>query len=143
MSDEPWLQFVDTNVLVYAHDATAGEKHERSKLLISELWVSRLGHLSVQVLQELYVTLTKKVPSPLDPESATKILQNLSHWRVHVPNPEDVLGAIHLQQRHQLSFWDAMILWSANQLDCEVVWSEDFNHGQVYDRVMVKNPFIA
>ena len=59
---------------------------------------------------------------------------------MHVPNPEDVLGAIHLQQHHRLSFWDAMILWSANQLDCDVVWSEDFNHGQVYDRVMVKNP---
>ncbi len=62
---------------------------------------------------------------------------------MHVPNPEDVLGAIHLQQRHLLSFWDAMILWSANQLDCEVVWSEGFNHGQVYDRVTVNNPFIA
>ena len=86
------------------------------------------------------MTLTQVVPSPLNPEAAAKILQNLSHWRVHVPNPEDVLGAIHLQQRHRLSFWDAMILWSANQLECDVVWSEDFNHGQVYDRVMVKNP---
>ena len=143
MSAESPLQFIDTNVLVYAHDATAEEKHGRSDLLVSELWVSRQGHLSVQVLQELYVTLTQVVPSPLDLEAASKILRNLSHWRVHVPNPEDVLGAIHLQQRHRLSFWDAMILWSANQLDCEVVWSEDFDHGQVYDRVMVKNPFIA
>ena len=110
MSAESPLQFIDTNVLVYAHDATAGEKHERSDLLVSELWVSRQGHLSVQVLQELYVTLTQVVPSPLDPEAGSMILKNLSHWRVHVPNPEDVLGAIHLQQRHRLSFWDAMIL---------------------------------
>lgn len=110
MSAESPLQFIDTNVLVYAHDARAGEKHERSDLLINELWVSRQGHLSVQVLQELYVTLTQVVPSPLDLEAASKILKNLSHWRVHVPNPEDVLGAIHLQQRHRLSFWDAMIL---------------------------------
>ncbi len=110
MSAESPLQFIDTNVLVYAHDATAGKKHERSDLLVSELWVSRQGHLSIQVLQELYVILTQVVPSPLDLEAASKILKNLSHWRVHVPNPEDVLGAIHLQQRHRLTFWDAMIL---------------------------------
>ena len=77
MSIESPLQFIDTNVLVYAHDATAREKHERSDLLVSELWVSRQGHLSVQVLQELYVTLTQVVPSPLNPGGRVEDPQEL------------------------------------------------------------------
>ena len=87
MSAESPLQFIETNVLVYAHDATAGEKHERSDLLVSERWVSRQGHLSVQVLQELYVTLTQVVPSPLDLEAASKILKNLSPGGCMSPIP--------------------------------------------------------
>jgi predicted nucleic acid-binding protein len=141
MSVEAGLQFVDTNVLVYAHDASAGRKHARAKALLAELWASGNGGLSVQVLQEFYVTITRKVPQPLEGETAARLIADLGHWLVHVPNVNDVLDAIQLHQRHTLSFWDAMILTSATQLGCRLIWSEDLNPGQVYAGVQVANPF--
>ncbi|SMB98301.1 Predicted nucleic acid-binding protein, contains PIN domain [Thermanaeromonas toyohensis ToBE] len=134
-------QFVDTNVLVYAHDTSAGEKHARAKALVTELWQSGNGCLSVQVLQEFYVTVTQKVRKPLSPETASRIIEYLSNWRVHTPDADDVLEAIRIHQRYAISFWDAMIIRSAEALDCRVVWSEDLNPGQYYGEVKVVNPF--
>ena len=141
MNDELARQFVDTNVLVYAHDTSAGAKHQRAKALIQDLWERQAGCLSVQVLQELYVTLTGKVAQPPPEETALQIIRDLSFWRIHAPNAEDVLGAIALRRRYAISFWDAMILWSAAQLGCSVIWSEDLNPGQSYADVQVVNPF--
>lgn len=135
------LQFVDTNVLIYAHDQSAGIKHERAKARLLELWENRNGCISVQVLQEFYVNVTRKVAKPLSSEAAAQIITDLSAWRVHSPEVEDVLTAIHLQRQHKLSFWDAMILTSAMALQCEIVWSEDLNPGQRYESVTVTNPF--
>lgn len=141
MSAEISYQFVDTNVLVYAHDISAGEKHIQAKVLVQELWESGGGCISVQVLQEFYVTVTRKVAAPMPLEDAERIVRNLSFWRVHSPQAGDVLGAIGLQQRYLLSFWDAMILWSAAQLGCRTLWSEDLNPGQVYESTQILNPF--
>lgn len=135
------LQFIDTNVLVYAHDSSAGEKHKRAKALIEDLWNAGTGCLSVQVLQEFYVTVTQKVPKPLAPETAARIIEYLSHWRVHAPAASDVLEAIELQRRYRISFWDAMIICSADALGCKVIWSEDLNSGQRYGKTMALNPF--
>lgn len=141
MSDEHPLQFVDTNVLVCAHDAAAGPKGDAARLLLEELWATRVGCLSVQVLQELYVTLTQKIAQPLDREHGREIISLLGLWRVHAPDANDVLDAIDMQRRHGLSFWDAMILLSAWKLGCDTVWSEDLQTGRVYDGVQVKSPF--
>jgi predicted nucleic acid-binding protein len=141
MSDNSAYQFVDTNILVYAHDKSAKGKHQQAKNLIQQLWNSGTGCLSVQVLQEFYVTVTQKVAQPLDTTSAARIVEDLSYWKVYAPNAQDVLGAIDLQQRYQLSFWDAMIVWSAAQLDCVTIWSEDLHPGQVYEGVQLLNPF--
>jgi predicted nucleic acid-binding protein len=97
--------------------------------------------LSIQVLQEFYVTVTHKVRQPLDVEMAIKIIEDLAFWRIYAPDARDIVGAIKLQQHHKLSFWDAMIIWSATQLDCKIIWSEDLNSGQVYEGVQVLNPF--
>lgn len=134
-------QFIDTNVLVYAHDISAGEKHARAKALLEELWQSRCGCLSVQVLQEFYVTVTQRVSRPLTPEGASQIIEYLSNWRVHAPDPRDVLDAIRIQRNCAISFWDAMIVHSAQVLDCGVLWSEDLNPGHYYGQVKVMNPF--
>ena len=134
-------QFVDTNVLVYAHDTSAGEKHARAKALVTELWQSGNGCLSVQVLQEFYVTVTQKVRKPLSREMAARIIEYLSHWQVHTPDAGDVLEAIRIHRRYSLSFWDAMIIRSAQALGSNVIWSEDLNAGQDYGGVMVVNPF--
>lgn len=141
MSEPNGLQFVDTNVLIYAHDLSAGRKHSRARELIRDLWQSGAGCLSIQVLQEFYVNVTQKVAKPLAPEAAAQIVADLAAWHIHRPNVEDVLDAIRLQQRYHISFWDAMIIASAIQLDCETLWSEDLNPGQVYDQVTVLNPF--
>ena len=141
MSEGDPLQFVDTNVLIYAHDQSAGPKHERAKQLLRELWENRKGCLSVQVLQEFYINVTQKVPEPLAPEAAAQIIADLSTWQVHQPGAEDVLDAIILQGRHQLAFWDAMIIASAMAMGCEILWSEDLNPGQSYGTVAARNPF--
>jgi len=93
------------------------------------------------VLQEFYVNVTRKVAHPLSSESAARIIADLSVRQIHRPDTNDVLEAISLQGRLQLSFWDAMILTSARRLGCEIAWSEDLSHGQVYEGVEVRNPF--
>lgn len=135
-------RFVDTNILVYAHDTSAGVKQERARALLEELWDTRDGCLSVQILQEFFVNVTRKIPKPLDAAAAKEIIADLSRWRVHVPAPDDVLGAIGLHQRTGISFWDAMMIRSAVEIGCEVVYSEDLNHGQLYDSTRVENPFL-
>lgn len=133
--------FVDTNVVVYAHDLTAGDKRSRAREIMADLWETDDGCLSIQVLQETFVTLTGKVPQPLDIETAASVVADLGRWTVHSPDPEDVLAAIEIQQRSQLCFWDSMIVRSAGRLGCEVLYSEDLNPGQRYAGVTVHNPF--
>ena len=141
MSEPRGLQFVDTNILIYAHDGSAGEKHIKARNLIRDLWQSGEGCLSIQVLQEFYVNVTQKVARPLTPDEAASIVSELSVWLVHRPGVEDVLNAIRVQERYQISFWDAMIVASALQLGCGRLWSEDLNAGQIYNTVTVMNPF--
>lgn len=134
-------RFVDTNILVYAHDASAGDKHMVARELIANLWDSRTGCLSIQVLQEFFVTVTRKVARPLSAEVATQIITDLSHWSVHVPDTASILQGMEIHQRYNISFWDAMIIQSAAEMGCTVVLSEDLNTGQVYEGVQVVNPF--
>jgi len=134
-------QFVDTNILVYAHDTTAGSKHTQAKELIQTLWESKRGCLSIQVLQEFYVTITRKVAKPLAPDQASFVIGSLGTWYVHRPSVYDIQNAIILQERYQISLWDAMIIHSAVSLDCGLVWSEDLNAGQIYETVRVLDPF--
>ncbi len=141
MSFAQGYQFVDTNFLVYAHDISAGAKRDHAAQLVEALWESRLGCLSIQVLQEFYVTITRKVVRPLGSGAAAQIVADLAVWRVHVAEVRDVLDAIEIQRRYGVAFWDAMILQSALRLGCETVWSEDLNANQVYDGVRVVNPF--
>jgi predicted nucleic acid-binding protein len=134
-------RFVDTNLFVYARDASAGRKGEVARELIAGLWESREGCTSVQVLQELFVNLTRKVPKPLSAREAAAVVEDLSAWTVHSPGPRDVLSAIELHERAGVSFWDAMILTSARSLGCRLLYSGDLNVGQSYDGVLVINPF--
>lgn len=143
MKDNSGFQFVDTNILVYAHDRHHAEKQQQAQGLLKELWQTGLGCVSLHVLQEFYVIVTRKIREPLSPDSAAQIIKSLKMWQVHQPNVEDVLGAIALQKRYGTSFWDALILRSASQLECATIWSEDLNPGQVYESVRVQNPFAS
>ena len=141
MNDEPMRQFVDSNILVYAYDISQAEKHAQSKSLLLSLWESGLGCASIQVLQEFYVSVTRKSRFPLSQEQATQVIQDFSDWSIHRPGIKDVVAAIELHQRYQISFWDAMILQSARQSGCGILWSEDLSEGEIYAGVRVINPF--
>ena len=134
---------MDSNVLIYAYDVTAGAKHERAKALVARLWETRDGCLSVQVLQEFYVTVTRKVARSLAADVAAEVVADLAAWRVHAPMVEDVNQAIAIQRRYAISFWDALIIRSAAQLGCATLWSDGLNAGQVYEGVRVINPFAS
>lgn len=135
------LEFIDTNVLLYAYDEGAGERHDRAIELIETLGRARRAAISIQVLQEFFVNVTKKSAVPLSPGVARDRLRTLSRWPVHAPLASDVLAATEIAESNRLSFWDAMIVRSAGRMECAVLWSEDLNAGQIVAGVQIRNPF--
>lgn len=133
--------FVDTNILVYAFDRSAGPKHTIAAQLVRDCWLNETGRLSIQVLQKFIVTVTRKIAHTLDPHTTGQIVADLAQWRVYSPDVDDLLQALDFQERYRLSFWDAMIVQSAARLGCKQLLSEDLNHGQIYGDVQVINPF--
>jgi predicted nucleic acid-binding protein len=136
------LQFTDTNILVYAYNMADPQKQHRAHMLINGLWESGAGALSIQVLQEFYVTVTRKIAKPLLSEAVLSIIKDLGNWVVHSPSVDDLTEAISIQQRNQLSFWDALMIGSAKKLGCLIIWTEDLNNGQLYEGIQALNPFI-
>lgn len=136
-------EFVDTNILLYAYDASAGERHRRARDLVGTLGRNRQGVLSVQVLQEFYVNATRKLAVRLSAAEARERVRTLGRWPTHAPLAPDVIAASEIAEEHQQSFWDAMIIRSASRMECGVLWSEDLNDGQVIRGVEVRNPFNA
>ena len=142
MSADPKVEyFLDTNILVYAYDNSAGQKHTLAAQLVQGCWENENGCLSLQVLQEFFVTVTRKIMPPLDLQTARQIVADLTQWRLHAPKAADLLQAIDLQELYQLAFWDALVIQSAASLGCKQLFSEDLNHGQAYGTVQVVNPF--
>jgi len=135
------VEFVDTNVLIYAHDGGAGAKHARSVELLERLVSEGSGGLSIQVLQEFYFAATRKLGMTSD--GAEEVLADLAGWVIHRPGHSDLLRAAHLHRRFQISWWDALILNSAAELGCGVIWTEDLSDGRRYGTVAVRNPFRA
>jgi predicted nucleic acid-binding protein len=132
--------FVDTNILVYAHDLTQGAKHERASALVQKLWDTGNGALSTQVLQELCVSLRRKATRPLSAEGTRKVIADYSSWEVVVNTAESVLEALDIELRHKISFWDALIVQAAESCGAEVLYSEDLADGQSYGAVRLINP---
>lgn len=133
--------FLDTNVLLYAYDASAGDRHARAASLVGDLAQRRLAVTSVQVLQEFYVNATAKIAQPLSTQAALERIGLFSRWPTHAPTAREVISAASLAAEAQLSFWDAMIVTSAAELGCAVLWSEDLNAGQQIAGVRIRNPF--
>ena len=134
--------FVDTNILIYAYDVSAGPKHVKAADLVKELWKTRQGLLSTQVLQEFYVNVTRKIARPLEASIARQIVADFARWAVVSIEPNSTLAAIDLQRDHLLSFWDAMIITSAMEGGADALLTEDLNHGQVISGLTVRNPFL-
>ena len=132
--------FVDTNILMYAHDTAAGEKHARAKALVEELWENRSGVVSTQVLQELAVNLRRKAKKPLEAKATRDVVSDYLAWHVVVNGGDSILEALDLEARYQISFWDAMVVQAAQASSAEVLYSEDLSDGQTYGSVRVINP---
>lgn len=134
-------RFVDTNILIYAEDRDSGRKHEIARDLVIELWDDHDGVLSIQVLQEFFVNVTRKLRRPLTPAKALQIVQEYLTWTI-VENTGDLLvAAIELQQKARLSFWDAMVVQAAIDAGCDRLYSEDLNTGQKFGPIVIVNPF--
>ena len=141
MNAEPQREFVDANVLVYAFDSSAARKQQAAQQLLEKLWERNTGCLSVQVLQEFFVTVTKKVAKPLPVDDAQARIREFTSWRVFAPTAEDVLAAIDLHAQAKIGFWDAMVVLAAAESGCDVLWTEDLSDGQLLRGVRIRNPF--
>jgi predicted nucleic acid-binding protein len=132
--------FVDTNILMYAHDTAAGDKHSRAKALVEDLWQNRSGVVSTQVLQELAVNLRRKVRKPLDAKATRDVVSDYLAWQVVVNGGDSILEALELEARYQISFWDALVVQAAQASGASILYSEDLSDGQTYGAVRVVNP---
>jgi predicted nucleic acid-binding protein len=132
--------FVDTNVLIYAHDIDAGAKHEIAKRIMRELWSKRAGLLSTQVLQEFYVNVTRKIASPLSKVSARAVINSYASWCIE-NTLVDISTAFRIEDESQIGFWDALIIASAAKGGAMRLVSEDLNSGQTVMGVLIDNPF--
>ncbi|MGB6867934.1 MAG: PIN domain-containing protein [Candidatus Aminicenantaceae bacterium] len=133
--------FLDTNIIVYAHDRSSREKHAVAREIMDFLWESRKGVISVQVLQEFFVCVTKKIVKPLHLKNARTILEYLLNWDVVVNDKYVTLKAIDLQEKYQFSFWDSLVIQAAIQGKARILFSEDLPDGQVVKDLKILNPF--
>lgn len=136
----PIRTFLDTNILVYAEDPIDPAKRKRAIELIVAHRRQRTGVVSLQVLQEFFVALTRKLK--VSSELARRKLELHAGFQVVRPGVEDILAAIDLHRLHGVSYWDALILRSAKESGCRVLLSEDMQHGREVDGVKIVNPFL-
>lgn len=132
--------FFDTNVLVYADDKAAPAKQRRALELVAEHRRNGTGVVSLQVLQEYFVTVTRKLG--VDAAIVRRKVELLSEFDVASPGVTDVLAAIDLHRIHGFSFWDALVLQAAKQSGCSILLSEDFQDSRELDGIRVVNPFL-
>ncbi|MBV9278849.1 MAG: PIN domain-containing protein [Chloroflexi bacterium] len=142
MNDEVG-SFVDSNILVYAYDADAAGKREIARARLQHLWETRQGVLSTQVMQEFYVTVTRKLRQPLDRATARRVVSTYLAWPVQVIGGADILAASDLEEQYQLSFWDALVFQAARRAGASRVLSEDFQAGRRVAGIVVENPFVS
>jgi predicted nucleic acid-binding protein len=133
--------FVDTNVLIYAHDVDATSKHETANSVLRELWEERSGVLSPQVLQEFYVNVTRKILHPIPKKSARLVVSSYAVWCLDTTHA-DISTAFRIEDEYRIGFWDALVVASALKSGADRVLSEDLNAGQKIAGIRIENPFV-
>jgi predicted nucleic acid-binding protein len=133
--------FVDTNVLVYAHDTDAGDRHETARALLADLWDNRSGLLSTQVLQEFYSVVTRKFKPAMPFGQARAIVAAYGEWCEVPTEPQLIVAASRLQEEHTLAFWDALIVQAAVSAGADRLLSEDLQDGRRFGALAIENPF--
>lgn len=131
--------FIDTNIFVYALNQKDKQKNKRARNVLLDLLEKDEGVISTQVLQEFYVVITQKLGC--SHHLAKKILLKMEDYEVIANTPEMIYLAVDFQILYQISFWDALILVSAKQAQCEKILTEDLNHTQVISGITIENPF--
>lgn len=134
--------FLDTNVIVYAHDRSSGKKNTIAMEIMEYLWERKKGVISVQVMQEFYVCVTTKILKPLPLKVARNILEYLLNWDLIINDEYITIKAINLQEKYRFSFWDSLIVQSAIQSQAYTLLSEDLSDGQIIENVKIVNPFV-
>jgi predicted nucleic acid-binding protein len=134
--------FIDTNVLIYAHDKDAVRKYEIAKAVLRELWSERTGVLSMQVLQEFYVNVTRKIATPLPKDLARGVVNSYAIWCMETTSAE-ISAAFQIEDESGISFWDALIVSSAAKSGASRILSEDLNAGQRIAGIPIENPFVG
>lgn len=135
------LVFVDTNVFVYVRDGRHPIKAARAQEWLDILWREQRGRTSVQVLNEYYTTVTQKLKPGLSRESAWEDMQSLMLWNPRQVDTDLLTRAFEIEKRHRLSWWDSLILATAQTLTCDILLTEDLQDGAHYAGVTVRNPF--
>lgn len=135
--------FVDTNILVYAYDVGHSSKQAVAADRLKALWQEQCGRTSIQVLNELYVTLTRKLAHALQTDEAWDVVHALMAWEPQPVDRDLLLCARAIEQRYRIGWWDSLIVGAAQLQDCTVLLSEDLQAGMSFGPVRVVNPFAA
>ncbi|RKX95991.1 MAG: PIN domain nuclease [Spirochaetes bacterium] len=135
--------FIDTNIIVYAHDNTYPDKQLKAQEIIFNGMRKNNGVISAQVLSEFFVTVTKKNKQNYSVPAAKHEILLLSHLQVVDIDYDMIIRAIDFKGLYHLSYWDSLILSAAERSDCSTLFSEDLNHGQNYNEIKCINPFLS
>jgi len=135
--------FVDTHVLIYSEDGRVPEKQAQALAWLRVLWQRRAGRLSNQVLNEFYTNVTRKIKPPMQAGDARAEVRRYQRWQPWAIDHPTVETAWSVESRFGFSYWDALIVASAQTLGCRYLLSEDMQHGQVVDSVQILNPFLV
>ena len=133
--------FIDTNIIIYAYDITAGNKHKIAGDILADLWMSNLGMISTQVLQEFFVNVVQKIPKPMNKQKAKEVVKDFLKWHVVVNTEDSIMGAIDISTKYEYSFWDSLIIEAAIAGGASILISEDLQDGHVISGITIKNPF--
>jgi len=133
--------FVDTNILVYVYDDAHPAKQAIATEWIARLWREQSGRISTQVLNELYVNLTRKLPRRFNADQAWDVIEGYAAWQPQAIDRDVLFRAREVERRYRLSWWDSLIVAAAQLQDCDVLLTEDLHAGMVFERVTTRNPF--
>lgn len=137
------LVFVDTNVLIYSEDRADPAKQAAARSWLEVLWARRIGRLSTQVLNEMYVNVTRKITPPMPVPEARQAVRRFVEWKPWPIDGETLERAWSIESRYGLHYWDSLVLAAAQACGCAILLSEDLAHEQRYGDVQVINPFLA
>jgi len=133
--------FLDTNILIYAYDKQAEARHAVALDIVRSYWEHRGALISTQVLQEFYVNVTQKIPQPLTTTTARRLIEQYRVWPVVINTLESIIRASEIQERYEISFWDALIIAAAETGRAHTILSEDLSHNQYIEGIRLRNPF--